>query len=1008
MIDLAGDLERAIRGEVRFDRGSRALYATDGSNYRQVPIGVVIPRDADDVVAAVEVCRRHGAPILSRGGGTSLAGQCCNAAVVMDMSKCFNRVLDIDPVRRVARVEPGVVLDTLRDAAKPHGLTFGPDPATHNHCTLGGMLGNNSCGVHAVMAQFYGPGPRTSDNTHRLEVLTYDGLRMWVGATSDDEFAAIAAAGGRRAQIYSALRTLRDRHADAIRTRYPKIPRRVSGYNLDDLLPERGFNVAHALVGTESTCVTILHAELTLIPNPRARSLLVLGYPDVFSAGDHVPELLAFKPIGLEGIDDRLIDDMKKARIHPEDIELLPEGKGWLLVEFGGDTKEDSDARAREAMDQLRRQPSPPSMLLYDDARKEEMLWKVRESGLGATAHVPDAPVTWEGWEDSAVPPERVGGYLRDLRKLFDKYEYGCALYGHFGQGCIHTRIDFDLQSAPGIAKYRAFMEDATTLVVSYGGSLSGEHGDGQSRAEFLPKMFGDELVGAFRDFKTIWDPDRRMNPGKIVDPYRIDQNLRLGATYRPPEPATHFVFPQDRRSFAFATIRCVGVGECRREAGGTMCPSYRATREEMHSTRGRARLLFEMLEGDPITGGWRDDHVKEALDLCLACKGCKSDCPVHVDMASYKAEFLSHYYEGRLRPRSAYAMGYVHRWAALASRVPRLVNAMTHARVAAPLFKWVGGVAQPREVPRFADRTFVDWFHGRAEAARTTPAGEAAKKVVLWPDTFNNHFHPQTAIAATEVLEAAGCEVAVPSASMCCGRPLYDYGFLDEAKATLRSVIDGVRGHLDAGTPIVVLEPSCLAVFRDELVNLFPDDEDAKRLSAQTFLLSEFLRRQRPQFRPRLPRRVMLHGHCHHKAVASLDDEEALLRDMGAEVEPLDSGCCGMAGSFGFEAEHYDVSQRVGELVLLPAVRRAAPDTLIVADGFSCREQIAQGTARRAVHLADALRLALDARRDVTAFPERACEGPPGAKTEWQRIAAAALVAAGLALAAVQLRSRN
>ena len=535
MIDLAEDLRRAIRGEVRFDRGSRALYATDGSNYRQVPIGVVIPRDADDVVATVEVCRRHRAPILSRGGGTSLAGQCCNVAVVMDMSKYFNRVLDIDPVRRVARVEPGVVLDTLRDAAKPHGLTFGPDPATHNHCTLGGMLGNNSCGVHAVMAQFYGPGPRTSDNTQRLEVLTCDGLRMWVGETSDDEFAAIVAAGGRRAEIYSALRTLRDRHADAIRTRYPKIPRRVSGYNLDDLLPEHGFNVARALVGTESTCVTILQAELTLIPDPRARSLLVLGYPDVFSAGDHVPELLAFKPIGLEGIDDRLIDDMKKTRIHPEDIELLPEGKGWLLVEFGGDTKEDSDARARQAMDRLRRQPSPPTMLLYDDPVKEEMLWKVRESGLGATAHVPDAPVTWEGWEDSAVPPERVGGYLRDLRKLFDKYEYGCALYGHFGQGCIHTRIDFDLQSAPGIAKYRAFMEDATTLVVSYGGSLSGEHGDGQSRAEFLPKMFGDELVGAFRDFKTIWDPDRRMNPGKIVDPYRIDQNLRLGATYRPP-----------------------------------------------------------------------------------------------------------------------------------------------------------------------------------------------------------------------------------------------------------------------------------------------------------------------------------------------------------------------------------------------------------------------------------------------------------------------------------------
>jgi Fe-S oxidoreductase len=716
---------------------------------------------------------------------------------------------------------------------------------------------------------------------------------------------------------------------------------------------------------------------LTLIANPPARSLLVLGYPDVYTAGDHVVDLLPFKPIGLEGIDDRLIDDMKKVGIHPEGVELLPEGKGWLLVEFGGDNKHDSDARAREVMAALGRQTSPPSMLLYDEPSKEATLWKVRESGLGATAHVPDAPVTWEGWEDSAVPPDRVGNYLRDLRKLFDKYGYGCALYGHFGQGCIHTRIDFDLQSAPGIEKYKAFMEEATTLVVSYGGSLSGEHGDGQSRAQFLPKMFGEELVAAFRQFKTIWDPDRKMNPGKIVDPYRIDDNLRLGASYRPRDPATHFAFPQDRHSFAFATIRCVGVGECRRHEGATMCPSYRVTREEQHSTRGRARLLFEMLQGDPLTGGWRDEHVKEALDLCLACKGCKSDCPVHVDMATYKAEFLSHYYEGRVRPRHAYAMGYIQIWARLASRMPRVVNVMTHAPGAAALFKWLGGVSQRRDVPKFATRTFVEWFRSRtsdgAASADAAPApsnsrqSAGAPRVVLWPDTFNNYFHPQTAMAATEVLEAAGFEVIVPTAPVCCGRPLYDYGFVTRAKKTLRTVLRVVRPHLDAGLPIVVLEPSCLAVFRDELQSLFPTDEGAKRLGARTFLLSEFLRKERPQFRPRLPRRVMLHGHCHHQAIATLSDEEALLRDMGADLESLDSGCCGMAGSFGFEADHFEVSQQVGELVLLPAVRRAAADTLIVADGFSCREQIAQGTSRRAVHLADALRLAIESSPPAT-----------------------------------------
>ena len=950
---------------MRFDRGSRALYATDGSNYRQVPIGVVIPRSADDVVATIDVCRAHGAPILSRGGGTSLAGQCCNVAVVMDMSKYFNRVLDIDRDRRLARVEPGCVLDKLRDRAAESGLTFGPDPATHNHCTLGGMLGNDSCGVHSVMAQFYGPGPRTADNTNRLEIVTYDGVRMWVGPTSEGELQQIVAAGGRRGEIYGALKQLRDRYADLIRARYPKIPRRVSGYNLDELLPERGFNVARALVGTESTCVTILEAELMLVSNPKARSLLVLGYPDVYAAGDHVPDILAFKPIGLEGMDDVLIDDMTKAKIHPGNVKLLPEGKGWLLVEFGGDSRDESDAKARAAMEALKKASHPPSMKTYSDPAEEQKIWKVREAGLGATAHVPDEPVTWEGWEDSAVPPDRVGDYLRDLRKLFQKFDYGCALYGHFGQGCIHTRIDFDLQSAEGIAKYRRFMDEASSLVVSYGGSLSGEHGDGQSKAEFLPKMFGPELVDAFRQFKTIWDPTGKMNPGKIVNPYRIDENLRLGADYHPRDPETHFQFPDDRRSFSFVTIRCVGVGECRRDHGGTMCPSYRVTREEMHSTRGRAHLLFEMMKGDPLTGGWRDEHVKEALDLCLACKGCKSDCPVHVDMATYKAEFLSHYYDGRWRPASAYAMGLVHIWARLASIAPRLVNAITHAPLLSAAFKAMGGVSPHRDIPRFADRTFVDWFRHRESVARlgpmtSVPPPRSAPRgnVILWPDTFNNHFHPDTARAATEVLEDAGYRVLVPAGSVCCGRPLYDYGFLDHAKKLLRQVMHTLDPHIHAGTPIVVLEPSCLAVFRDELINLFPADQRAQRLAKQTFLLSEFLHKHVEGYEaPRVDGHVMLHGHCHHKAIATIEDEEAILKSTGASVETLDSGCCGMAGSFGFEADHYQISMDVGELVLLPAVRHAPADTIIVADGFSCREQIRQATGKRALHLAEVLR---------------------------------------------------
>ena len=616
---LERDLRAAVEGEVRFDRGSVGLYATDGSNYRQVPIGVVIPRTIDDVVRTVALARRHGAPVLSRGGGTSLSGQCCNVAIVMDFSKYLHHILELDPDRRWARVQPGLVLDDLRHAAERHHLTFGPDPSTHNHCTLGGMIGNNSCGTHSVMAG------ETCDNVEALDVLTYDGLRMTVGKTSDADYERILAAGGRRAYIYRRLRQLQDRYAGEIRAKFPNIPRRVSGYNLPALLPENGFHVARALVGTESTCVTVLEALVRLVPSPPVRSVVVLGYDDAYAAGDHVSQILDYGPIGLEGFDDRLVQDVVKLHIHPKGVQLLPDGRGWLIVEFGGDTKEESDGKAKRLMEGLRALPHPPSMTLFDDSPAAETIWKVRESGLGATAHVPGEPPTWPGWEDSSVPVDRLGDYLRQLRRLFDRYGYACAFYGHFGQGCIHTRIDFDLETHGGIQKFRSFMFDAADLVLSFGGSISGEHGDGQAKAELLPKMFGPDLVHAFEEFKSIWDPEWKMNPGKVVKPYRVDENLRLGTDYRPPDPPTHFAYPTDEYSFSRASLRCVGVGECRREQGQTMCPSYRVTREEMHSTRGRAHLLFEMLRGDPVNGGWRDEHVKESLDLCLACKGCKT-----------------------------------------------------------------------------------------------------------------------------------------------------------------------------------------------------------------------------------------------------------------------------------------------------------------------------------------------------------------------------------------------
>jgi FAD/FMN-containing dehydrogenase/Fe-S oxidoreductase len=933
---LAADLKRVVRGEVRFDDGSRALYATDASNYRQTPIGVVVPRDADDVVATVTLARKYGAPILGRGAGTSLAGQCCNVAVVLDMSKYMHRVVEMNPGARYARVEPGIVLDDLRREAEKHTLTFGPDPATHAQCTLGGMIGNNSCGVHSIMSG------KTVDNIEALEVLTYDGFRFPVGATSEEELESIIQGGGRVADIYAGLRTIRDKYANLIREKFPRIPRRVSGYNLDELLPENGFHVARALVGSESTCVLVLEATTKLVHSPPARALVVAGYPSVYEAADDVTRVLEFGPIGLEGFDDLLVRDQEFKKMNPHGIALLPPGGGWLLVEFGGDTLE-------EAMDKAQRlSRTIPSSRIFDNASKEaRFVWAVRESGLGATGHVPGKPLMWEGWEDAAVAPAKLGGYLRDLRKLLDRYDYGGDFYGHFGDGCVHTRTNFDLTTTVGIVKFRQFIDEAADLVASYGGSFSGEHGDGQARAALLEKMFGPELMTAFAEFKALWDPDGKMNPGKLIGAYEPDENLRLGANYQPWNPETHFAYAEDHGRMNHAALRCVGVGRCRRLDGGTMCPSYQVTREEEHSTRGRARLLFEMFEGKTIPSSWQNEAVKESLDLCLSCKGCKGDCPTQVDMATYKAEFLSHYYEKKMRPLAAYSMGLIHFWAGLGQHTPRIANAMMS------MSKSFLHVAKERVMPRFAHQS----FRKRYEVERVVRP-ETRGRVMLWTDTFNNHFRPDTASAALDVLQQLGYDVSIPAQRVCCGRPLYDWGFLDRAKRQLRETLDVLKPALDEGLPIIGLEPSCVSVFRDELLNLFPNDEDAKKLAASAVTLSEFLLREDVEL-PRVHAKAIVQAHCHHKSIMRFDAEEALLRKLGIDVTHPDSGCCGMAGAFGFEEKHYDLSMKIGERVLLPMVREASSDTLIVANGFSCREQIEQGTQRRTLHLAEVIGLA-------------------------------------------------
>ncbi|HKG44059.1 MAG TPA: FAD-binding and (Fe-S)-binding domain-containing protein [Gaiellaceae bacterium] len=990
---LEHDLAEAIEGEVRFSAGDRALYSATGANYRQLPIGVVIPRSNDDVVHAVRLCREYDAPLLSRGGGTGLAGQTTNVAVVIDFSKYLNRVLELDADRRLARVEPGLILDHLRDQAETeHQLTFGPDPSTHEYCTLGGMIASNSCGVRSIMAQFYGPGPRTSDNVHELEVLLYDGRRLRAReGTSGD------------AEIDRRLIELRDRYADLIRARYPKIPRRVSGYNLDDLLPENGFNVARALAGSESTCVTYLEATVHLVYSPPARALLVLGYEDAFTAGDHVPQILEHKPLGLEGIDETLVEDMTQLGLHVHDLSALPEGHGWLLIELGGETREEADERARAVMDELKvGRDGLRGMKLYDRPEQEEHVWKVREAGLGATAFLPGKEDTYEGWEDSAVPPDRIGDYLRDLQKLSAKHGYESALYGHYGNGCVHARWNFDLSSKPGLAKYRAFVEEAADLVVSYGGSISGEHGDGQSRGELLPKMFGHELIEAFREFKSIFDPGWKMNPGKVVDPYPLDSNIRLGAeTFNPPPVKSHFAFLEDRGSFAHATTRCVGVGKCRRTEGGVMCPSFMVTREEKHTTRGRAHILWEMLNGEELEL-WRSEEVDEALDLCLSCKGCTNDCPVGVDLPTLKAEYLSHRYQGRLRPRPAYTFGLIDQAARAASKLPGLANLATRT----PLFKLAAGIHPARRVPEFARVTLKEWF------GRRPLRNGGGKRVLLWADTFTNYLEPEVGIAAVEALEEAGFHVVVPQGHLCCGRPLYDYGMLDLAEAYLRKVLSTLREEIRAGTPVVGVEPSCVAVFKDELLKLWPMHQDAKRLAKQTFHFAQFLTEQAETWEPpRLHRKALLHGHCHQRATGGTGPDRKLLERMGLEVEELDSGCCGMAGGWGYEQSHYDVSIACGERVLLPKVREASREAVIVGDGFSCRSQIEQaGTGRRALHLAQVLALAREhgPAGPTEPYPERAAAPPPSAGARRRAVRAAAAAAGAAAVAGAALAARK
>jgi FAD/FMN-containing dehydrogenase/Fe-S oxidoreductase len=975
--DLSAALSRAVRGPVRFDPAHRAMYSADASNYRRVPIGVVTPVDVDDVEAAVSVCSAHDVPVLPRGAGTSIAGQAVNAAVVLDFASHLNRIESIDPEARTARVQPGVVLDKLRDAARPHGLTFGPDPSTHNRCTLGGMIGNNACGSHSVA---WG---KTVDNVHALDVLTYRGQRLELGR------------GEHGAGIPAQLAALADRLGEQVRTSFPDLTRRVSGYNLDQLLPENGFDLAKALVGTEGTCATVLGATVRLVESPAFRALAVLGFPDAYTAADHVMPIRELGPLTIEGMDAGLIAALRAANPLETASRALPEGGGWLYVETGGATRAEAEAAADAVVVAMK--PYTPHALVVSDPGQMKALWRIREDGAGILTRSPDGGEAWPGWEDAAVPPEKFGAYLREFDALLTRHGRRGAYYGHFGDGCLHVRIDFDLLTREGIANFRGFMEEGADLVVAHGGSLSGEHGDGTARAELLPRMYPPEIIAAFEEFKGIWDPDDRMNPGSVVRPKKMDEDLRIFVGMPTMVDAPMLAFAHDRGSFGRATRRCLGVGKCVTESGGVMCPSYRATGEEMHSTRGRARLLFEMANGEVIKGGWDSTEVDDALDLCLSCKGCKRDCPVGVDMAAYKTEFLAQRYQGKVRPASHYSMGALPRWMRIVGKLPAGVVDVLNAAARGPLAalaKRAGGITPERAIPPIARTPYTRTGAGPGAGARlgarvrgalpgpvrrrlpdvrkATPAQRDVSKVallqegrtgpgsrgriLLWPDTFTNHFDPAIAVDAVAVLERLGYTVELPPRDVCCGLTWTSTGQVDAARRVLRRSLRTIEPWLATGVPVVGLEPSCTAALRADGPELLPDEPLAAALSTGVRTFAEVLGEHVDELAAASTgpaRRALVQVHCHQHAELGTDDDRAVMAAIGVDAEVLDSGCCGLAGNFGFEKGHYDVSMACAERVLLPAVRAADADVDVLADGFSCRTQLRQAGTREPVHLA-------------------------------------------------------
>ncbi|MFE3320277.1 FAD-binding and (Fe-S)-binding domain-containing protein [Nocardia sp. NPDC059195] len=943
---LADALRRQVGCTVDASVRRRVEYSADASNYRVRPAMVVFARADDDVAAAVTFARENGLSITARGAGTSVAGNAIGPGIVLDFSRHMNAVRAVDVEARTAIVQPGVVLSDLQRRLRPHGLRFGPDPSTQDRCTLGGMIGNNACGPHALA---WG---RTADTVRELRILDGTGARRTLGAD-------LTAVPG--------LAKFTTANLAVLRTELGRFDRQASGYGLEHLLPERGSSAAKAFVGSEGTCGLLLEAEVALTPVPAATVLTVLGYPDIASAADDIAAVAGCAPIAVEGIDAGLVDVV---RAHRGTVPELPRGRGWLFVETAGATPAEALAVARR----LCTVSNADDHRIVTDPVVTAALWRIRADGAGLAGRTPDGKPAWPGWEDAAVPPANLGAYLREFATLTSEYDVSGLLYGHIGDGCIHVRLDFPIADAP--QRFRTFLFDAAELVVRHGGSLSGEHGDGRARSELLEVMYSPAARAAFAGFKSLFDPGDILNPGVLVAPNPVDADLRVAALA--PVPSRGFALSTDSGDLSTAVHRCVGIGKCRadtRGSGGFMCPSYLATADEKDTTRARARVLQEVVRGEL---DWRAPAVEESLDLCLSCKACASDCPAGVDMATYKSEALYRRYEGRLRPLDHYVLGRLPRWLAIAQHFPRLANALAtrprlrrtgmrlagiDPRRAAPrlapkplrrIWAELGGAERAEELSKVLGRNGAD-APVETGSARTPATADdlRAGEVMLWIDTFTDTFDPENAIAATQLIEQLGYRVSIPKDRVCCGLTWISTGQLDGARTRLRATLDALSEHVAACGLIIGLEPSCTATLRADLPELLPDDPRAHQVAASIRTLAEFLL-EHPAWQP--PRRpqdtVVVQPHCHQHAVGGFDAERRILAAMGVTVGEL-AGCCGLAGNFGMQRGHYDISVAVAENALLPALRNAPPNAVFLADGFSCRTQADQLAGTPGLHLA-------------------------------------------------------